>query len=118
MCLNFVFWSWMFVVQYVELPCMGEYLLCAHGPLDLIFHDHWHLWQLDGGQLREEPGSLAGADVGDGGGDDGGDVGCSDHDYEYYYDYDGDEVPVIAGSALCEIENTDPELGREKISSA
>ena len=34
------------------------------------------------------------------------------------YDYDGDEVPVIAGSALCEIENTDPELGREKISSA
>jgi len=31
------------------------------------------------------------------------------------YGYDGDEVPVIAGSALCEIENTNPELGREKI---
>ena len=31
------------------------------------------------------------------------------------YGYDGDEIPVIAGSALCEIENTQPELGRERI---
>ena len=31
------------------------------------------------------------------------------------YGYDGDEIPVIAGSALCEIENKQPELGRERI---
>ena len=31
------------------------------------------------------------------------------------YGYDGDNIPVICGSALCEIENTNPELGREKI---
>lgn len=31
------------------------------------------------------------------------------------YGYDGDSIPVICGSALCEIENTNPELGREKI---
>ena len=31
------------------------------------------------------------------------------------YGYDGDEIPVIAGSALCEIENTQTELGRERI---
>ena len=29
--------------------------------------------------------------------------------------YDGDEIPVICGSALCEIENKSTELGREKI---
>ena len=34
------------------------------------------------------------------------------------YGYDGDEVPAINGSAFWEIENTDPELGCEKISSA
>ena len=31
------------------------------------------------------------------------------------YGYNGDEIPVIAGSALCEIENKQPELGRERI---
>jgi len=31
------------------------------------------------------------------------------------YGYDGDDIPVICGSALCEIENSNPELGREKI---
>ena len=31
------------------------------------------------------------------------------------YGYDGDEVPVICGSALSEIQNTNPELGRERI---
>ena len=31
------------------------------------------------------------------------------------YGYDGDNIPVICGSALCEIENKNPELGREKI---
>jgi len=29
--------------------------------------------------------------------------------------FDGDEIPVICGSALCEIENKDPKLGREAI---
>ena len=29
--------------------------------------------------------------------------------------FDGDAIPVICGSALCEIENKQPELGRERI---
>jgi len=31
------------------------------------------------------------------------------------YGYDGDEVSVICGSALCELQNKSPELGRERI---
>ena len=48
-----------------------------------------HLWQLDGGQLREEPRSLAGADVGDGGGGGGGDI-----------DSDGDVVSDVGGTPI------------------
>lgn len=31
------------------------------------------------------------------------------------YGYDGDETPVIYGSALCALENKNPEMGVEKI---
>lgn len=31
------------------------------------------------------------------------------------YGYDGDNTPIISGSALCALENTSPELGVEKI---
>ena len=29
--------------------------------------------------------------------------------------FDGDEIPVICGSALCELENKQPELGRDRL---
>ena len=58
-----------------------------------------HLWQLDGGQLREEPGSLAGADVGDGCGDDGGDIdGDVNGDGAGDIDSDGDVVSDVGGT--------------------
>ncbi len=31
------------------------------------------------------------------------------------YDFPGDEIPVIAGSALCALEDRDPELGRDRV---
>ena len=63
-----------------------------------------HLWQLDGGQLREEPGSLAGADVGDGGGDDGGDVdGDVNGDGAGDIDSDGNIVSDVGGTPTPQI---------------
>ena len=60
-----------------------------------------HLWQLDGGQLREEPGSLAGADVCDGGGDDVGDVdGDVNGDGAGDIDSDGDVVSDVGGTPI------------------
>lgn len=31
------------------------------------------------------------------------------------YEYDGDESPVIFGSALCALNGTDPEIGLNKV---
>ncbi|WP_321339704.1 elongation factor Tu [Breoghania sp.] len=31
------------------------------------------------------------------------------------YDFPGDDIPIIAGSALAAVENRDPEIGREKV---
>lgn len=31
------------------------------------------------------------------------------------YEYDGDAAPVIFGSALCALNNTDPEIGINKV---
>lgn len=33
------------------------------------------------------------------------------------YEYNGDEAPVIFGSALCALNGTDPEIGINKINT-